>query len=238
MDSDSDECNGNIILKLSVSYGLISIPTVTEPGVEALSPSVVDIVHFYAEASCQDGECMSKRNVDDCNAMNQCDFDFRANQCRCKITKPGRRCSRYSSSPRHHKLPLYVIVCLLHFFFASTSSTHSVSLFLHNQACLYTSEWRTCSLKMRGPQQDVASALKAVVYKPYTNTNYLLHATSSLEGEVLRIEVSDHKDPENALDEGVFCGNVPQLMSAWQVRHVFAQHLLITCDVLTSSPCI
>jgi hypothetical protein len=80
---------------------------------------------------------------------------------------------------------------------------------------------------MRGPQQDVASALKAVVYEPYTNTNYLSHVTSSLEGEILRVEVSDHRDPENALNEGVFCGNMPQLMSAWQVSRVSAQRFLI-----------
>ena len=88
-------------------------------------------------------------------------------------------------------------------------------------------KYASCSLKMRGPQQDIASALKAVVYKPYINTNYLSHVTSSLEGEVLRIEVSDHKDPENALDEGVFCGGMPRLMSAWQVSRFPAQRMML-----------
>ena len=70
---------------------------------------------------------------------------------------------------------------------------------------------------MRGDQQDLASALKVLLYQPLLNTNFLSHIFSSVDGEVLEIRVSDKRSPDDVLDEYVFCGDTSNNPPGWQV---------------------
>jgi len=98
--------------------------------------------------------------------------------------------------------------------------------------CKKTRPGKICnSLRIRGPQADVGEALRVLVYNPLLNTNYFSLAPTSPGGDILQIEVSDKKSPDDALDINFNCGEVLEEQQSWQTGQALIQ------TIAQSQPC-